>query len=343
MQHCLAVSGRGIVPLPMLSETLAWRAILALDRLLAQRVPGAGAVPGERFLVTPDAATSLPESETPPAGDTLPAGPALPALIVQASIEAGPWVQAEPEPAPRHWQAAGPVDADAARVLDLYLPMVLAPMRARPQVIAHLAQSLDGRIATSSGTSQWISGALDQMHNHRMRALCDAVLVGAETIIHDDPQLTCREVEGTHPVRVVVDPRGRVSMDRRVFKDDAAPTVIITGEAAAGAADPALPAHVSRMEIVGMRERISPQAILDALWSMNVRRVFVEGGGVTVSSFLRERLLDRLQITVAPVIIGSGRASISLPEIDSLEHALRPRMRRFTFGPDVLFECMFEV
>ena len=132
-------------------------------------------------------------------------------------------------------------------------------------------------------------------------------------------------------------------MDRRIFRDDAAPTVIITGAgAAARAGGTPLPAHVSRMEVPGLDERISPAAILDALWSRKVRRVFVEGGGVTVSTFLRDGLLDRLQITVAPVIIGSGRASITLPVIDSLEHALRPRMRRFALGPDLMFECLFE-
>jgi len=328
----------------MLSETLAWRAILALDRLLALRAIGPGVAPGERFLVTPQAATPIPEGVTPDV--TLGADADGPALLVRTSVEDGAWVQAEPDPRTRHWQPVGPrymeVDADAARVLDVYLPLVLAPVHDRPLVIAHLAQSLDGRIATSRGTSQWISGAQDQTHNHRMRALCDAVLVGAETIIHDDPQLTCREVEGTHPMRVIVDPRARVSMDRRVFRDDAAPTVIITGAGAARAGGSPLPAHVSRMEIAGLDERISPAAILAALWSRKVRRVFVEGGGVTVSTFLRDGLLDRLQITVAPVIIGSGRASITLPMIDSLEHALRPRMRRFALGPDLMFECLFE-
>jgi diaminohydroxyphosphoribosylaminopyrimidine deaminase/5-amino-6-(5-phosphoribosylamino)uracil reductase len=320
----------------MLSETLAWRAILALDRLLALRAIGPGVAPGERFLVTPEAATPIPEGVTPPIDAD------ARALLVRTSVDDGAWVQGEPDPRTRHWQTAGPgeVDADAARVLDVYLPIVLAPVRDRPQVIAHLAQSLDGRIAASNGASQWISGAEDQAHNHRMRALCDAVLVGAETVIHDDPQLTCREVEGTHPVRVVVDPTGRVGMDRRVFRDGAAPTLIITSAARAPGAP--LPAHVSRLEIPGLDERIAPAAILAALWSRQVRRVFVEGGGVTVSSFLREGLLDRLQITVAPVIIGSGRASISLPAIDSLGQALRPRVRRFALGADLMFECLFD-
>lgn len=307
----------------MFSETLAWRAVLALDRVLAERAPQ----PGERFLVTPGHAEPLitgSQVQGPPVGA---AGPQL-------------VVHTDPGPAARPWQTSDPVDEDAARVLDLYLPIVLAPARGRPLVIAHLAQSLDGRIATAGGISQWISAAQDQVHNHRMRALCDAVLVGAETVIHDDPQLTCREVEGSHPVRVVVDPRRRVSLDRRIFHDDAAPTVIVTSAGNAG--DAPLPAHVSRLELGAAGQPVAPRAILEALWARRVRRVFVEGGGVTVSSFLHAGLLDRLQLAIAPVIIGSGRASISLPDIETLEHAMRPRVRRFDLGPDVLFECVFE-
>src|SRR5690606_22869034 len=137
---------------------------------------------------------------------------------------------------------------------------------------------------------------LDQMHNHRMRALCDAVLVGAETVIHDDPQLTCREVEGPHPMRVVLDPRRRVSLDRRVFTDDTAPTVLITCQPGT---PPSLPAHVSVITLdrpggapggapggePGSRRdqqtgnTLAPRAILAALAPLGVRRLFVEGGG----------------------------------------------------------------
>ncbi|WP_428268245.1 RibD family protein [Haliangium sp.] len=320
----------------MLTETLAWRAVLALDRLIA-RSSAAGEPVGPWFSISPAGANAL-------AADADASADAEPATVL---------VRADEAVGTRAWAARGPVADEAAQVFDLYLPMVLdpvrAPARARPWVIAHLAQSLDGRIATAGGTSQWISGALDQAHNHRMRALCDAVLVGAETVIHDDPQLTCREVEGEHPVRVVVDPRRRVEMDRRIFTDATAPTVIISGAAGPDQAGPegALPDHVSRLELAGSGDsddspRISPHDILAALAALEVRRVFVEGGGVTVSTFLREHLLDRLQLTVAPVLIGSGRASITLPDIESLSQAMRPRVRRFSFGPDIMFECVFD-
>ena len=86
-------------------------------------------------------------------------------------------------------------------------------------VVAHLGQSLDGRIAAANGASRWVTGEQDIVHNHRMRALFDAVVVGAGTVRHDDPQLTVRAVPGPHPVRVVLDTQRRLGPDYRVFND----------------------------------------------------------------------------------------------------------------------------
>jgi riboflavin biosynthesis pyrimidine reductase len=83
-------------------------------------------------------------------------------------------------------------------------------------------------------------------------------------------------------------------------------------------------------------------AVLDALAARGLRRIFIEGGGITVSRFLAAGCLHRLQITIAPLIIGSGRPSISLPEIGRLSDGLRPTVRKFDLGRDVLFECRFD-
>ncbi|HKW55660.1 MAG TPA: RibD family protein, partial [Stellaceae bacterium] len=110
-------------------------------------------------------------------------------------------------------------------LLELYLPF--AASRGRPYAVAHLGQSLDGRIATAAGASRWVTGEEDLLHTHRMRALADAILVGAGTVRHDDPQLTVRRCAGDHPVRVVIDCERRLGPDYRVFQDGAAPTLVL--------------------------------------------------------------------------------------------------------------------
>ncbi|MCX4241734.1 RibD family protein [Paraliomyxa miuraensis] len=236
---------------------------------------------------------------------------------------------------PGHEPPAGTDAAALARLLDLYLPLCVD---AEALVIAHLAQSLDGRIATHNGVSQFISGHEDLLHTHRLRALCDAVVVGSSTVVHDDPRLTTRLCSGHSPTRVVIDPRGRVGSDRRIMQDGPAPTVLIHREGTR--APPALASHVQVVTVVAAEGSwLSPVAILAALRARGLRRIFIEGGGVTVSRFLQAGLLDRLHVSVSPVIIGSGRPGFTLPEVLDLDDALRLEARCFEVGRDILFDC----
>jgi len=187
-------------------------------------------------------------------------------------------------------------------------------------VIGRLAQTLDGRIATSGGSSQWIGGRGDILHTHRLRALCDAVLVGAGTVAHDDPRLTTREVTGPHPLRVVIDPRRRLAATHRVFTDGGPPTLLAVRADAPGAA-----AHGAAecLRLPPGPHGVDLPALLRALRARGLSRIFVEGGGITVSHFLAAGLLDRLHVTVAPVILGSGRAAFTLPEAGCIADGLR--------------------
>jgi len=227
---------------------------------------------------------------------------------------------------------------DLADLVALYRPYAELP-RGRPFAVAHLGQSLDGRIATASGASRWVTGEADLLHTHRMRALADAIVVGAGTVRHDDPQLTVRRCTGRNPVRVVIDCERRLGADYRVFQDAAAPTVVIAAADRMRAGE-----RIGQADIIGVpraENGIAPDAIRAALAARGCAFLFIEGGGITISRFLSAGALDRLQLTVAPIILGSGRPSLTLPEIAVPEEGLRPRLRQMRLGEDMLYECIF--
>ena len=229
------------------------------------------------------------------------------------------------------WNVAGTLTEAASGVLELFTPLQLT----RRLAVAQVGQSLDGRIATSSGDSHYVTGPDDIRRLHRLRATVDAVVVGAGTVAADDPRLTVRRVPGENPVRVVLDPRGRLDADHTVFTDGAAPTIRVRalprdpGEAASDR-DLFLPASDDG--------RMEPGLILARLDELGLGRVLVEGGGRTVSAFLEAGVLDRLHVTVAPVLIGSGPLAFELAPIDRLSEALRPGVRHFRLGNDILFD-----
>ncbi len=228
---------------------------------------------------------------------------------------------------------SGGPDAGAATLFELYRPLFEA---APPQamVVGHLGQSLDGFIATESGDSRFVTGPDNIVHLHRMRALCDAVIVGAGTVEADDPQLTTREVPGPNPLRVVLDPRRRLAASHRLFTDRSAPTLLVHTASVPARA----PAGVESLAIAAGASGFDLAALVAALQARGCRRLFVEGGARTVSAFLQAGMLSRLQVAVAPLLIGSGRPSIRLPGSLSLSDCLRTRHRVFRMGTDVLFD-----
>ena len=232
------------------------------------------------------------------------------------------------------WHSFVELSEEVRQIFDLYLPLTLGS-ESRPSTLAHLGQSLDGRIATEGGDSYYVTGAANILHLHRLRALSDAVIVGAGTVKHDDPQLTTRRAPGENPVRVVIDTERRLTGPYKVFTDGAAPTLLISR---AGAGAEPLPDHVRVLELEAEADRIPPAVIVAALRAEGLHGLFVEGGGVTVSRFLAAGVLDRLQVAVAPLIIGSGRPAFTLPAVSHLAEAQRPPCRRFEMGEDVLFD-----
>lgn len=202
-------------------------------------------------------------------------------------------------------------------------------------VLAQVGQSLDGRVATLAGDARDISGPGGLAHLHRCRALVDAVIVGVGTVKADDPRLTVRLVKGRNPVRVVIDCRSELTGEERLFHDGGAPVVLIQGKEARHRAFP----NAEIIRLADGPEGIEPQEILEVLRERSWARILVEGGARTISRFIEKGQIDRLHVTVSPLLIGSGPTGISLPPIDRLCDNRRPPTEIYALGSDVLFDC----
>ena len=236
---------------------------------------------------------------------------------------------------PRGWQAHG-MESGAQALLDLYLPISSATAE-RPITIAHLGQSLDGFIATPSGDSSFVTGPENILHLHRLRALCDAVVVGAGTVRADNPRLTTRLVAGRNPTRVILDPARRLSPVLAVFSDGQADTLRVCAQGSSAGSAPA--SVESLLEIPAGETGLDLCELMRVLRARGYQRVLIEGGGVTVSSFLQAGLVDRLHIAIAPMLIGEGRPAVRLPPQGRLRDCLRLRHRIYRSGNDILFDC----
>lgn len=262
------------------------------------------------------------------------------------------WLQADPT---RGWCLTGSCSPASAHWFAFYKPLLdarLAPARAdaasSPWVLAQLGQSLDGCIATASGDSHFVTGAQGLLHLHRLRALCDAVLVGAGTVAADDPQLTTRRVSGPNAVRVVLDPSARLDGRARLFRDAAAPTLWLCDRRHAAQAQARLaggPAEV--LAVDGLLDPADPTdpaqcpnltRVMAALAARGLRVLLVEGGGVTVSRCLAAGVLDRLHLVIAPVIIGAGRRGLQHSGPARLADCPRPVARQLALGDDLLWD-----
>jgi diaminohydroxyphosphoribosylaminopyrimidine deaminase/5-amino-6-(5-phosphoribosylamino)uracil reductase len=203
-------------------------------------------------------------------------------------------------------------------------------------VVGQIGQSLDGRVATRTGSSHYINGPSGLAHLHRLRALVDAVIVGVGSALADDPQLTVRRVVGPAPARIVIDPRARLAPTARLLADDGVRRFVVTAEGA----HCAIPG-VDILKFPAINGHIDPAAILASLAEAGLRRVLVEGGGDTLSRFLAAGCIDRLHVVVAPIILGGGQSSFTLNPIDHVNQALRPPMRVHQLDGEVLFDCDF--
>ena len=213
----------------------------------------------------------------------------------------------------------------------------VTPRPDRPFVVVKYAQSLDGRIATASGDSKWISGEEERTVSHALRARCDVILVGVGTVLADDPQLTVRMVPGASPIRVVLDSTLRVPADAKVLDDDAA-TVVITTERSPKAKRELVESKGAGVRVAGRcGDGVEIRAALRILSEMGVRSVMVEGGAKVITSFLRQGLVDRLIVSVAPKLLGRGTEGVGDLGIGSVTEGLALADRSVhVVGDDIL-------
>lgn len=193
-----------------------------------------------------------------------------------------------------------------------------------PFTTVKIAQTLDGKIATATGESQWITGERARREGHRLRSKNGVVLVGIGTILADDPQLTVRLTEGVNPTRVILDSRLRIPPSARVLRDRPELTIIATTEQSSREKREAIEAAGARVWVVPEDNgRVSLTALWRKLGDAGFKAVLVEGGGGVYSALVRERLVDRLAIFVAPKVLGHGLAALADVGVRHLDQALR--------------------
>lgn len=218
-----------------------------------------------------------------------------------------------------HLQKNHDLTEEAVSFLCTYLPYCFLSLKAkklkRAVTISHFAQSLDGKIATLHGDSKWIGNEENLTHAHRMRALCDSILIGAKTMNYDQPLLTVRLVEGENPRRVVIcSSKGDFSS---LQTSDDEPIILI-----GTSPDPCIPKTEYTRFPPNKEGRIACRQILAYLYKKGLYSVYVEGGAATSSQFMKEKVIDIMQLHISPVIFGSGINSFLLPEIERVQQGI---------------------
>ncbi|HVO67573.1 MAG TPA: bifunctional diaminohydroxyphosphoribosylaminopyrimidine deaminase/5-amino-6-(5-phosphoribosylamino)uracil reductase RibD [Syntrophales bacterium] len=195
-----------------------------------------------------------------------------------------------------------------------------------PFITLKYAQTLDGRIATSAGHSRWISSEKSLKFAHTLRSSHDAIMVGIDTLLKDDPELTVRLVRGRNPLRIVIDSGLRIPLHAKVLKNqERAKTIIATTVRASHEKGARL--KIAGIEIVAVEEddnhRVDLTKLFAELGKRKISSVLVEGGSAIITSILRGRLADRVVIIVAPKIVGKGVEAVGDLGIQSMDESLK--------------------
>src|SRR3990172_8953355 len=235
----------------------------------------------------------------------------------------------------------GEHDDEARQISEAYIKYITTGM---PFVTAKFAVSLDGKIATKSGDSQWISGVESRKYVHYLRYTTDAIMVGANTVIADDPHLTCRYAGtgGTvrkQPLRVIVDGRERISPEAQIFSESGKTLLALGKSVAADKKRAFSQAGAELIELPVKNGLLDLRRLLKTLGEREVTGVLVEGGGILLGSLFDNHLVDKVITFISPVIIGgeTAKAAVAGAGIERMTDAARlERVSVEKFGDDVM-------
>ena len=212
-----------------------------------------------------------------------------------------------------------------------------------PFITLKFAQTIDGRIATSTGHSRWISSESSLKFAHRLRSIHDGVMVGAGTILKDDPELTVRHVRGKNPLRIIVDSTLRIQANAHVLNNqERAKTIIVTTPLCNKE-------KLSQLKDAGIeiviidndnKERVDLKKLLIELGKREISSILVEGGSEIITSFLKEKMADRLVIITAPKIMGTGTPAVGDLGIKITDDSIKLSLRKvFKKGNDIVIDA----
>lgn len=233
----------------------------------------------------------------------------------------------------------GVLEADCRRLNEVFFHFMETGL---PFITVKYAQTLDGRIATSTGNSRWISSEASLKFTHRLRAEHDAILVGRGTVEKDNPELTVRLFRGRNPLRVVVDSDLNISSQSKVFRNiSSAPTLIATVNKSAEQRFQQLAGHGAEIITVGAdkKGKVDLKKLFKILGKRNISSILVEGGAQIITSVLKENLADRLVTVVAPKIIGKGIEAVGELHIRNLKEAKKLSFQKvLRRGDDIIID-----
>lgn len=235
----------------------------------------------------------------------------------------------------------GEHESEAKEISEAYIKFITTGV---PFVTVKFAVSLDGKIATPNGDSQWISGEESRKYVHYLRYTSDAIMVGANTIIADDPHLTCRyggkggEVK-KQPLRVIIDGRGRAPLTAQVFSEPGKALLVLGKPVTPEKKEALAKAGAELLELPSEAGMIDLAGLLRALGDREITSILVEGGGILLGSLFDHRLVDKVIVFIAPIIIGgeAARTAVAGAGVDKVKDAFKlERVSVESFGEDLM-------